>query len=236
MISPWVYHPTTKAVHTSISGCQRAIGLRGYVSISLQWSRPRLSASFPTLHTPITSLCPTLKVQKWQLMEAGAWVKMLQEKKKTTRVLTDHSPWRRWAGWSGQCSLEERRKRWPRCTRGSECCALSTSFSSSASGLRTSGTPSHMDLPRETWCDHPGIIRKVFFFSCWYPFSTAFSEPTWSSCDVHCFEISCFDHGDGEPASRGQITQREHQLPKVHVLLKFISEIQFSYSWTLSFA
>lgn len=163
MISPWVYHPTTKAVHTSISGCQRAIGLRGYVSISLQWSRPRLSASFPTLHTPMTSLCPTLKVQKWQLMEAGAWAKMLQEKK-TTRVLTDHSPWRRWAGWSGQCSLEERRKRWPRCTRGSECCALSTSFSSSASGLRTSGTPSRMDLPKETWCDHPGIIRKVFFF------------------------------------------------------------------------
>lgn len=164
MISPWVYHPTTKAVHTSISGCQRAIGLRGYVSISLQWSRPRLSASFPTLHTPMTSLCPTLKVQKWQLMEAGAWAKMLQEKK-TTRVLTDHSPWRRWAGWSGQCSLEERRKRWPRCTRGSECCALSTSFSSSASGLRTSGTPSRMDLLKETWCDHPGIIRKVFFFS-----------------------------------------------------------------------
>lgn len=49
---------------TSISACQRAIGLRGYVSISHQWSRPRLSASLPTLHTPITSLCPTL----WERM------------------------------------------------------------------------------------------------------------------------------------------------------------------------
>lgn len=57
-------HLVHKAGHTSMSGCQCAIGFRGYVSISFQWSRPRLSASLPTLHTPITSLCPTLEDRK----------------------------------------------------------------------------------------------------------------------------------------------------------------------------
>lgn len=46
------------------------------------------------------------------------------------------------------------------------------------------------------------------------------SELTRSSRDVHGFEISGFDHGDGEPAGRGEVTQREHQLSQVHVLLK----------------
>lgn len=45
------------------------------------------------------------------------------------------------------------------------------------------------------------------------------SAPTWSSSDVHGFEISGFDHGDGEPASRGEIAQWEHQLPQVHIVL-----------------
>lgn len=46
------------------------------------------------------------------------------------------------------------------------------------------------------------------------------SEPTWSPRDVHGFEISGFDHGDGKPASRGEVTQWEHQLSQVHILLK----------------
>lgn len=56
---------------TSISRCQCAMGFRGYDSISLQCSRPRLSASVPTLQTPITSLCPTLKVREEEKKSLG---------------------------------------------------------------------------------------------------------------------------------------------------------------------
>lgn len=174
MISPWVDHPTTKAEFEACTE-QNSPYLYQWVPAcyGFAWVRQHLAPVVPSQALSFVShpahsdhfIVSNPEVQKWQLMEAGTWVKMLQgKKKKTTQVLTDHSPWRRWAGWSGQCSLEERRKRWPRCTRGSECCALSTSFSSSASGLRTSGTPSRMDLPKEMWCDHPGIIRKGFFF------------------------------------------------------------------------
>lgn len=44
--------------------------------------------------------------------------------------------------------------------------------------------------------------------------------PTWGSSDVHCFEISGFDDGDGKPASRGEIAQWKHQLSKVHIVLQ----------------
>lgn len=53
------------------------------------------------------------------------------------------------------------------------------------------------------------------------------SELTWSSRDVHGFEISGFDHGDGEPAGRGEVTQWEHQLSQVHILL----EGNMIYNW-----
>lgn len=46
------------------------------------------------------------------------------------------------------------------------------------------------------------------------------SAPTWGSSDVHGFEVPGFDDSDGESTSRGQITQRKHQLPQVHVVLR----------------
>lgn len=44
----------------SSRGCQCAMGLRGYASISFQWSLPKPSAPHPKRHTPIISLWPTL--------------------------------------------------------------------------------------------------------------------------------------------------------------------------------
>lgn len=140
------------------------------VDASVLWVCVGMSASHSSGPVPSSQLrfppC-TLRslhcVQPWsaEITSHGSQYMSINAVKKKKTVLTDHSPWRRWGGWSGQCSLEERQTRWPRCTRGSECCALSTSSFSSASGLRTSGTPSRMDLPMETRCDHPGIIGKV---------------------------------------------------------------------------
>lgn len=50
-----------KDFFTSTNGCQCAMGLRGYASISFQWSLPSPSALTPTRQTPIISLWPTLK-------------------------------------------------------------------------------------------------------------------------------------------------------------------------------
>lgn len=63
-------------------------------------------------------------------------------------------------------------------------------------------------------------MHLVCVFNC-FPLSenAAVSAPTWSSGDIHGFEISGFDHGDSEPASRGEITQWEHQLSQVHIVL-----------------
>ena len=69
------------------------------------------------------------------------------------------------------------------------------------------------DCPRHPVCRFSGFTIAAGALHC-------HSAPTWGPGDVHGFEISGFDHGDGEPASRGEITQGEHQLPQVHVVLQ----------------
>lgn len=54
-------HTSLKDFFTSTNGCQCAMGLRGYASISFQWSLPSPSALTPTRQTPMISLWPTLK-------------------------------------------------------------------------------------------------------------------------------------------------------------------------------
>lgn len=43
--------------------------------------------------------------------------------------------------------------------------------------------------------------------------------PTWCSRYVHCLQVPCFDHGDGQPASRWEIAEWEHKLSQIHIVL-----------------
>lgn len=140
---------------TSMRGCQCAMGFLGYVSISFQWSRPRLSASLPTLQTPITSLCPTLwdsiikKKHTHTMSFSGFFLFSKCAWKGALNVQTYHNPWLQWADWFGRYFLEEHQTQWLHCTLGSVCYAWLKSFFSLASFPHTSRTLSHMDLERD---------------------------------------------------------------------------------------
>lgn len=159
--------------------------------------------------------------------------------------LTGHSPWQLWAGWSGQCSQEERQTQWLHCKWGSECCAWSMFSSSSAACPHTSGTPSHTDLGKNRtnvrnderlsdWQNQRVVSDSQTFPKAFPNYSpSSFSiihknnvchectwTPTWRSSDVHGFEIPGFDDGDGKSAGRGEIAQWEHELSQIHIVLR----------------
>lgn len=125
--------------------------------------------------------------------------------------LTDHSPSLQSKGWSALCFLEEHQTQWPHYRQDSECFFSWTSSSSLVSVLHTWVKPSHMDLRKAkskklSFTKDNGLHAFALFTRC--------------SCDVHGLEIAGLYHGNSQSTRSGKVTERKHQITKIHVILK----------------
>lgn len=95
---------------------------------------------------------------------------------------------------------------------------------SSVSDPHTSEKPSHTDLfkrQRNVYVMHLFLSWTATQLSMDWQGLISF---TWCTSYIHGLKIASLYHGDGQSACCRQVAEGEHQIPKVHVILKDIRD------------